>query len=126
MTICHYESPLAPQPSNYFVILYFCNIHILCFFFPIEQKQNGEVDFQHDGFLSSFSEDELLKSFDLIGTQVSYLWSMFLHFHRFDSSLDFFFGLTAVHLADSVCYSTIFRFSDLFFLFSSYMPLFHI
>lgn len=29
MTFCHYESPLAPQPSNYFVILYFCNIHIL-------------------------------------------------------------------------------------------------
>ncbi|KAL8529718.1 hypothetical protein ACS0TY_006963 [Phlomoides rotata] len=46
------------------------------------EKENGEVDFQHDDFLSSLSEDKLLKSFDLIGNQVSYLWNMFLYFHR--------------------------------------------
>ncbi|PIN22649.1 hypothetical protein CDL12_04633 [Handroanthus impetiginosus] len=46
------------------------------------EKQKGEVDFQNDGFLHSLSEDKLLKSFDLIGKQVIYLWNIFLNFHR--------------------------------------------
>ncbi|KAI3464023.1 hypothetical protein Pfo_020686 [Paulownia fortunei] len=46
------------------------------------EKRNDEVDFQHDGFLSLLSEDKLLRSFDLIGNQVFYLWSIFLNFHR--------------------------------------------
>ncbi|XP_057780726.1 uncharacterized protein LOC130999232 isoform X2 [Salvia miltiorrhiza] len=48
----------------------------------VSQKQNGKVDFQHDDFLYSFSEEKLLKSFDLIGNQVNYLWSTFFNFHR--------------------------------------------
>ncbi|KAL7153367.1 hypothetical protein ABFS83_04G163900 [Erythranthe nasuta] len=46
------------------------------------KKPNGEVDSQHDGSLHLLSEDNLHKSFDLIGGQVFYLWSTFLNFHR--------------------------------------------
>lgn len=48
----------------------------------VSEKLNGKVDFQHDDFLHLFSEDELVKSSDLIGNQVFYLWSTFLNFHR--------------------------------------------
>ncbi|CAI9757464.1 unnamed protein product [Fraxinus pennsylvanica] len=46
------------------------------------EKPNGGVDFQTDGFPHSFSKDTLPSSFNTIGNQVSYLWSMFLNFHR--------------------------------------------
>ncbi|KAK6153349.1 hypothetical protein DH2020_012988 [Rehmannia glutinosa] len=48
----------------------------------VSEKPNGEVDFQQDGLLHLMSEDKLLKSFDLIGNQLFYLWSIFLNFHR--------------------------------------------
>ncbi|KAL1531794.1 protein FAM135B-like isoform X3 [Salvia divinorum] len=48
----------------------------------VSQKQNDKVDFQHNGFLYSFSEEKLVKSFDLISNRVNYLWSTFLNFHR--------------------------------------------
>ncbi|XP_047969623.1 protein FAM135B-like isoform X1 [Salvia hispanica] len=48
----------------------------------VSQKQNGKVDFQHDDFLYSFSEEKLAKSFDLICNRVNHLWSTFLNFHR--------------------------------------------
>ncbi|KAL3819332.1 hypothetical protein ACJIZ3_005237 [Penstemon smallii] len=48
----------------------------------VSEKQNGEVEFQDDAFLHSLSEDKLLRSFDLIGDQVLYLWTIFLNFHR--------------------------------------------
>ncbi|XP_042033497.1 protein FAM135B-like isoform X3 [Salvia splendens] len=48
----------------------------------VSQKQNGKVDFQHDDFLYSFSEEKLAKSFDLVSNRVNYLWSTFLNFHR--------------------------------------------
>ncbi|KAL0335685.1 UNVERIFIED_CONTAM: hypothetical protein Sradi_4780400 [Sesamum radiatum] len=46
------------------------------------EKPNDEVDFRDDGLLYSLSVDKLLRSFDLIGNQMSYLWSVFLNFHR--------------------------------------------
>ncbi|KAL0385010.1 UNVERIFIED_CONTAM: protein FAM [Sesamum radiatum] len=46
------------------------------------EKPNDEVDFRDDGLLHSLSVDKLLRSFDLIGNQMSYLWSVFLNFHR--------------------------------------------
>lgn len=48
----------------------------------VSEKLNDKVDFQHDDFLHTFSEDKLVKSFNLIGNQVFYLWSTFLNFHR--------------------------------------------
>ncbi|KAL3618006.1 hypothetical protein CASFOL_038327 [Castilleja foliolosa] len=48
----------------------------------LNEKPNGEVDHHQDDFLHSMSEDELLKSFDLISNQVFQLWSTFLNFHR--------------------------------------------
>ncbi|KAI3454575.1 hypothetical protein Pfo_011238 [Paulownia fortunei] len=48
----------------------------------VSEKPNGEVDFHNDVFLRSLSEDKLLKSIDLIGNHVFYLWSIFLNFHR--------------------------------------------
>ncbi|KAK4427205.1 hypothetical protein Salat_1489400 [Sesamum alatum] len=46
------------------------------------EKPNDEVDFRDDDLLHSLSVDKLLRSFDLIGNQMSYLWSVFLNFHR--------------------------------------------
>ncbi|KAL3655328.1 hypothetical protein CASFOL_001114 [Castilleja foliolosa] len=48
----------------------------------LNEKPNGEVDHHQDDYLHFMSEDELLKSFDLIGNQVFHLWSTFLNFHR--------------------------------------------
>ncbi|GFP79957.1 protein fam135b [Phtheirospermum japonicum] len=48
----------------------------------LNEKPNGEVDRHQDDFLHCMSEDELLKSFDLIGNQLFHLWSTFLNFHR--------------------------------------------
>ncbi|KZV39666.1 hypothetical protein F511_22691 [Dorcoceras hygrometricum] len=51
----------------------------------VSEKPNGEVDTQTDVFLHSLSDDKLLRVFDSIGSQLFYLWSIFLNFHRANS-----------------------------------------
>lgn len=59
------------------------NRDLLC---VLEQKPNGSLNFQTDGFVQSLSKDELLRSFYSLGYQTYYLWSMFLKFHRLVST----------------------------------------
>lgn len=47
----------------------------------LEQKLNGEGDFYNDKTFQ-LSEVKLLELIDLLADQVSYLWSIFLKFHR--------------------------------------------
>lgn len=44
--------------------------------------QKGNIDSQSVRKLDSLSNDELLRSFHILGNQTFYLWSMFLKFHR--------------------------------------------
>lgn len=48
----------------------------------VVERPNSEADLWNDGYLLSLPQDKLHKTFDLIGNQVFYLWSMFLNFHR--------------------------------------------
>lgn len=57
--------------------------YLIAFCYVLEQKANGTLDFQSDGFPHTISEDYLLKIFDFVGDQVFYLWNTFLSFHRF-------------------------------------------
>ncbi|XP_042003199.1 protein FAM135B-like isoform X2 [Salvia splendens] len=57
-------------------------VHVSSKPLEVSQKHNGKADFLPDDFLYSLSEEKLVKSLDLIGNQVNYLWSTFLNFHR--------------------------------------------
>lgn len=57
--------------SEYFSFTVYSNLKTHVLF--MEQKPNDKVE----------SEAELLKSIDLIGNQVAYLWSIFFNFLRF-------------------------------------------
>ncbi|XP_038704395.1 protein FAM135B-like isoform X3 [Tripterygium wilfordii] len=46
------------------------------------EKTNGILDFQSDKLLRTLLLDDLLNIFNTLGDQVSYLWSIFLQFHR--------------------------------------------
>ncbi|KAL7199346.1 hypothetical protein ACSBR2_021602 [Camellia fascicularis] len=56
------EAPTAPQMGS--------------------EKPNGMVDFWSNEFFNSLSQDELLNSFHSLGSQLLYLWNVFLKFHR--------------------------------------------
>ncbi|KAG9147797.1 hypothetical protein Leryth_003406 [Lithospermum erythrorhizon] len=52
---------------------------------PITQKSNGSLDSQ-DVIIDTFSKDELLQKFHLIGNQTLYLWRTYLKLHRANRS----------------------------------------
>ncbi|EPS74264.1 hypothetical protein M569_00489, partial [Genlisea aurea] len=51
-------------------------------FFVSPQKSNGDMNFGHADALQLISDDMRFKSFDFIGNQMFYIWSVFLNFHR--------------------------------------------
>lgn len=72
----HSQSSLL-SISNHPVIC----LHLLTSVLFLEQKLNDEGDFYYDETFQ-LSEVKLLELIDLLGDQVSYLWSIFLKFHR--------------------------------------------
>ncbi|CAH2038426.1 unnamed protein product [Thlaspi arvense] len=50
------------------------------------EKLNGQFDLESDDWLRNFSKEHLSRTFHLLGTQLQYLWNIFLTFHRDNNS----------------------------------------